>query len=62
MEAEIETGFAKNNSSHCRNLVRVKRVIDLVRVMLEQTPSSGYVKLSPFHTLILCFKFNLSKS
>ena len=46
MDAEIETGFAKNNSSHCRNLVRVKRVIDLVRVMLEQTPSSGYVKLA----------------
>ena len=54
MEAEIETGVAKNNISHCRNLVRVKREIDLVRVMLEQTLSSGYVKLSPFHTLILC--------
>jgi hypothetical protein len=41
VEGEIENGFAKDNSSHCRNLVRVKRTIDLVKVMMEQFQASG---------------------
>jgi len=41
VKGEIETGVAKNNSSHCRNLVRVKRIIDVVGVLLEQILSSG---------------------
>ncbi|KAK7858282.1 accelerated cell death 11 [Quercus suber] len=41
LEGETENGSAKNTGSHCRNLVRLKRVIDLVRVMLEQVLASG---------------------
>ncbi|XP_075672896.1 accelerated cell death 11-like [Castanea sativa] len=41
LEAETENGSAKNTGSHSRNLVRLKRVIDLVRVMLEQVLASG---------------------
>ncbi|KAM4087908.1 hypothetical protein ACB094_07G031300 [Castanea mollissima] len=41
LEAETENGSAKNNGSHCRNLVRLKRAIDLVRVILEQVLASG---------------------
>ena len=44
LEGETENGSAKNTGSHCRNLVRLKRVIDLVRVMLEQVLASEYAK------------------
>ncbi len=43
VEGEIENGFARDTSGHCRDLVRVKRVIDLVRVLLEQVLASRYM-------------------
>ncbi|KAK7861406.1 accelerated cell death 11 [Quercus suber] len=45
VETEIKNGFAKDNSSHCRNLVRLKRVINLVREAMERLLEHGwYVK------------------
>jgi len=40
VKGEIEIGLAKDNSSHCRNLVRVKRIIVMARVFCEQILSS----------------------
>lgn len=45
VEGEIENGIAKKNNSYCRSLVRLKRVIELVRVIQEQILASGYVLL-----------------
>lgn len=45
VETEIKNGFAKDNNSHCRNLVRLKRVINLVRECMERLLEHGwYVK------------------
>ncbi|KAL4625104.1 hypothetical protein ACB092_05G000100 [Castanea dentata] len=36
VETEIINGYAMNNNSHCRNLVRSKRVLNLLREVMEQ--------------------------
>ncbi|KAM3699102.1 hypothetical protein ACB098_05G000100 [Castanea mollissima] len=44
VETEIKNGFAKDNSSHCRNLVRLKRIINLVREVMERILEHGWRK------------------
>ena len=44
MERDIEANCVRKAGSHTRNLLRVKRGLDMVKVLFEQILSSKYVR------------------
>lgn len=43
MDGDIETNCVRKGGSHTRNLLRVKRGLDMVRVLFEQIIATEYV-------------------
>jgi hypothetical protein len=54
LERDIEANTIKKAGSHSRNLLRVKRGIDMVRVLFEQILVTEYVfPTNPSHSFLL---------
>lgn len=54
LERDIEANTVKKPGSHSRNLLRVKRGIDMVRVLFEQILVTEYVfPTNPSHSFLL---------
>ena len=43
MDGDIESNCVRKGGSHTRNLLRVKRGLDMVRVLFEQIVATEYV-------------------
>lgn len=43
MDLDIDGNRVRRSGSHTRNLLRVKRGIDMVKVLFEQILATGYV-------------------
>lgn len=52
LEKDVEAGCVRKAGSHSRNLLRVKRGIDMVKVLFEQIIVTKYV------SSFFCFKFS----
>lgn len=46
MEDDVKSDCVRRGGSHTRNLLRVKRGIDMVKVLFEHIVSSEYVHLT----------------
>lgn len=67
MDGDIESDCVRRAGSHTRNLLRVKRGIDMVKVLFEHIISSEYVHfLEPLNLIIAswcwCYFYCLSPS
>lgn len=52
LDRDIQAGCVRNAGSHTRNLLRVKRGIDMVRILFEQMLVTEYVLIDSIATLI----------
>lgn len=48
MEEDIQSNCVRKGGSHTRNLLRVKRGLDMVRVLFEQIIATEYVSFESF--------------
>lgn len=57
IDQDIQAKTVRKQGSHTRNLLRVKRGLDMVKVLFEKIIATEYVSFSPGFSLTLYFGF-----
>lgn len=54
LDLDVDKNCVRQAGSHSRNLLRVKRGLDMVKVLFEQILASEYAATLTFYLLVLC--------